>query len=90
MARIAYDKLMRENSLVMDKADHFLNGLAGFTTAEKDHPFVESATFADLIKNTGMDYQSHWHFSNKPIFEEGYNADIPTQIYNVTWAIVIL
>ena len=59
-----------------------------FTTFEKDHPFVECATFADEIKEEGFDDQSHWHFVDTPIMAEGFKKDIPTQMYNVTWALV--
>ena len=60
-----------------------------FTTFEKDYSFVECATFADEIKETGFDDQSHWHFVDEPFFDNGFQSDdVYPQIYNVTWAMV--
>jgi hypothetical protein len=58
-----------------------------FTDAEKNHPLTECATFADIIKDIGLDEQSHWHFIDTPFLDEGYVADILNETYNVTWAI---
>jgi hypothetical protein len=54
---------------------------------EKDHPFVECATFADSIKSVGWDDQAHWHFVDNTYLDDGYKKDVPTNDYNVTWAI---
>ena len=44
-------------------------------TAERDHPFVECATFADLIKPKGGTWQSDWHFADYPYLDEGGSPD---------------
>jgi hypothetical protein len=62
--------------------------LADITTLEKDHPFVECATFADEIKRKGFDTQAHWHFVDNPFMDQGYDKNITANEYNVTWAIV--
>ena len=36
------------------------------TIHERDHPFVESAIFADLIKTDGGQFQRQWHFNDIP------------------------
>lgn len=41
------------------------------THLERDHPFVECATFADEIKAHGGSYQSNWHFIDTPYLDEG-------------------
>lgn len=66
-----------------------LNGLALYTTFEKNHPFVEAATWADEIKGQGLDTQSHWHFVDNPFFDDNFtNPGVAPEPYNVTWAIV--
>lgn len=66
-----------------------LKGLALYTTYERDHPFVECATWADEIKLQGLDLQSHWHFVDDPFFDESFiKSDWHDETYNVTWALV--
>ena len=77
MARIAFDKLSNESPAIVDKATHILTGIASYTDLEKDHPFVECATFADEIKLTGWNDQSHWHFVDEPFFD-GFTRDVAT------------
>lgn len=36
------------------------------TKSEGSHPFVECATFADVIKGLGYTWQSGWHFIDQP------------------------
>lgn len=49
-----------------------------WTVAEGDHPFVECATFGDLIKRIGGGWQSDWHFVDIPFLDEGGSlADFP-------------
>ena len=55
MARIAYDYLQVKNASIITQANGILAELASFTQVEKDHPFVECATFADIIKQKGFD-----------------------------------
>ena len=59
-----------------------------YTTFERDYPFVECATFADEIKEEGFDDQSHWHYVDKAFLDKGFTKDVPTEMYNVTWALV--
>ena len=53
---------------------------------EKDHSFVECATFADDIKEKGFNDQSPWHFVDQP-FMDNYNATVYPENFNVTWSI---
>lgn len=54
---------------------------------EKDHMFVECATFADDIKDKGLSDQSPWHFIDQPFFDEGFNKTVYPESFNVTWSI---
>lgn len=57
-----------------------------FTTHEKDHAFVETATFADDMKYHGEMWQSDFHFLNTAWIEEGKESDytIKSSIRNIT------
>jgi hypothetical protein len=87
VARIAYDKINSADDSIMTRANDILTYLAPFTELEGDHPFVECATFADEIKSKGFDDQAHWHFVDTPFLDEGFQAVINPEPYNVTWAI---
>jgi hypothetical protein len=89
VARIAYDKLSKESPNTLDKANAILAHLSQFTTMEKDHPFVEAATFGDAIKSKGFDDQADWHFVDNPFMDEGYSTSVNPEPFNITWAIVI-
>ena len=56
-ARRAYDLLSTENPTALKAAQDMLSSLKrhypDITKNEKDHPFVECATFADIIKPLG-------------------------------------
>jgi hypothetical protein len=56
-ARRAYDILEAENPDVLSKANSILAPLKrhypDLTATESNYPFVECATFADVIKNLG-------------------------------------
>jgi len=57
---------------------------------EKDHPFVECATFADDFKYKGGYYQKGWHFIDQPYLDEGgkiSDYDFTADTHNVTEAI---
>mmetsp|Transcript_18013 Transcript_18013/g.17194 ORF Transcript_18013/g.17194 Transcript_18013/m.17194 type:complete len:224 (-) Transcript_18013:382-1053(-) len=86
-ARIAYDKLMEESPEVVDRANGALSHIASFTSLERDHPFVECATFGDAIKGAGWYDTSYWHFVDNPIFD-GYTDEkwYPSE-YNATWVL---
>ncbi|CDW73384.1 p1 s1 [Stylonychia lemnae] len=87
-ARVAYDQLSKTHPHVLEKANQMLKGLSDYTTFERDYPFVECASWADEIKNQGLDLQSHWHFVDDPFFDEGYQKpDWYPEAYNVTWAL---
>ena len=75
VARIAYDKLAKESPNALTRANGILSHLAQFTTMEKDHPFVECATFADAIKSKGFDDQADWHFVDNPFFDDNFKKD---------------
>lgn len=53
---------------------------------EGNHSFVESATFADYIKDRGFTDQSPWHFIDQPFFDN-FNTTVNPENYNVTWSI---
>lgn len=59
-ARRAFDLLSTENPSVLKAAQNMLVSLKtnypDITFSEKDHPFVECATFADVIKGHGYDW----------------------------------
>jgi hypothetical protein len=88
VARIAYDKLMKEHPHLIEKANKILRQLDEFTTLEGNYPFVECATFADEIKITGFDFISSWHFVDQPLFEGGFYKPVVNDPLNITWAIV--
>ena len=68
VARVAQFKLEKENPEVFQKALEILSWNLGITRLEKDHPFVECASFADEIKKTGFKALDNWHFIDTPIF----------------------
>ena len=45
------------------------------TTDEGDHPFTESANFADNVKGQGLSFQSDWHFIDQPYLDQGGSLD---------------
>jgi hypothetical protein len=55
---------------------------------EKDHPFVECATFADDSKSKGWDDQADWHYTNIPFFDDDYFTTAEPENMNITWALV--
>lgn len=82
VAKIAYDKLSRENPRALQAANHILHTYMAttpdMTKLERDYPFVECATFADEIKGKGATWQSGWHFIDTPYFDQGGSAkDFP-------------
>lgn len=56
VARIAYDILEQKSPEVLYEAEQALSALSMFITDEKDYPFVECATFADVTKDAGLAY----------------------------------
>jgi hypothetical protein len=85
-ARIAYDKLGKDNAALQTRANTVLSYLSSFTTLEDKHAFVECATFADDIKSKGWDDQSDWHFVDNPFFDDGFKkSDWYPDNHNITW-----
>ena len=82
-ARVAYDSLSPE---VISKAEAFLKPLQYMNHHEANHSFVESATFADDIKDRGFNDQSPWHFIDQPFFDH-FNTTVNPENFNVTWSI---
>ena len=82
-ARRAYDILSTDHPFVLEQAGAMLEPLKAnypeITENEKDYPFVECATFADVIMNLGYMWQFTWHFKNTPILNEPNTtlADFP-------------
>ncbi len=52
---MAYDILVKENPVALQKAEVILSAMANqtLTDSERDHPFVEAAPFADMVKYRG-------------------------------------
>lgn len=75
VSRIAYEKLQKENPQALARATNLLKYGSSknpdMTTTERDYPFVESSTFADLIKYKGGGWQSDWHFVDTPYLDQG-------------------
>mmetsp|Transcript_35242 Transcript_35242/g.47550 ORF Transcript_35242/g.47550 Transcript_35242/m.47550 type:complete len:213 (+) Transcript_35242:23-661(+) len=87
VARIAYNLLEEREPEVLAEANEVLSALSSFITDERDYPFVECATFADVIKDAGFVDQSHWHYANTPVWADGYfDPDWQGEQFNVTWA----
>jgi len=60
---------------------------------EKDHPFVESSTYADDIKYHGGMWQQAWHFDDIPIYGDGSKPsdfNITLGKHNVTEALPVI
>ena len=87
-ARIAYDKLLAETPEVLDRANGALTHIAEFTTLEKDHPFVECATFGDNIKGAGWYDTSSWHYVDNPYFDGFTDEKWYPSEYNATYILV--
>lgn len=67
VARIAYEVLMKEMPEQVTAVEEILSVLKesnpNITKDEKDHPFVECASFADEVFPTPEgSYQFNWHF----------------------------
>lgn len=60
---------MKDDPTLITRANTILSHLASFTTAEAKYPFVECATFPDIIKSKGWDDQADWHFVDNPYFD---------------------
>jgi hypothetical protein len=75
VARIAENILSDKAPEQLEKARDVLKTLestdASLTKNEKNHPFVECATFADSFKYNGGYYQKGWHFIDQPYLDEG-------------------
>ena len=90
VANIAQDILQQNSETSLSKALEMLTYLAGYnatlTVGEVDHPYVESATFADDIKYHGGAWQSDFHFVTNPFIAEGAETDykISTAKHNLT------
>lgn len=91
VARIAEIELegSRIHSQILDTL-----GLLSQFTKERQHPFVEAATWADDIKAVGVKTMSKWHFSDT--FIDGQRKLTPAQLAahalpknpeNLVWAI---
>ena len=48
---------------------------------------MESATFADFIKNSGWQSLTTWHYVDTPFFDEGFTTVVNDDPSNVVWAI---
>ena len=76
VARIAYDTLEREDPKALKQANELLEILkirshGEHINKEGRYPFVECATLADDIKYIGGGWQSDWHFTDIPWFDQG-------------------
>ena len=73
VARVAFDILTKESPDQLAKAESILKQMSDYETQhlEKNHPFVECATYADAFKYHGGIYQKTWHFVDQPLLDEG-------------------
>lgn len=77
---MAYDILEKEAPKALKSAETLLEVMKDekITDSEKDHIFVESAPFADMVKYKGGGWQSNWHFVDIPYYDQGGNGkDFP-------------
>ena len=90
VANVAYNLLNERNPDSLASAEKMLAYLTDynstFTTHEKDHAFVETATFADDLKYHGEMWQSDFHFLNTPWIETGSESDydVKSSTRNIT------
>ena len=90
---MGYDILLKENPVALQKAEVILSAMANqtLTDSERDHPFVEAAPFADMVKYRGGQWQSNWHFVDIPYFDQGGNInnypEFKEDMMNITVAI---
>ena len=81
VARVAYETLLREDPTALQTATDLLKTLRirghgeQHTLKEGRYPFVECATLADDIKYIGGGWQSEWHFTDIPWFDQGGSPD---------------
>jgi len=73
VSRIAYDILSAKGSKNLAIVEEHLKDLSTSITRkhERDHQFVECATYADDFKYHGGIYQKTWHFIDQPYFDQG-------------------
>eukprot|EP00347_Sterkiella_histriomuscorum_P023418 403334716 len=87
-ATVAHIELSKNHPNTLQKAEAMLKGLSDYTSFEGKSPFIECATWADEIKEQGLDVQSHWHFVDDPLFADNFTKpDWYPTLYNVTWAL---
>ena len=94
VARIAENILTEKNPGKLAEAKNLLAQLeqsdAKLTKNEKNHPFVECATFADDFKYNGGFYQKGWHFIDQPWLDEGgkmSDYNFTYDVHNITEAL---
>lgn len=86
VAYIAQTVLQQQNPKVLSLANQILEPLYGALTHNMSNSFVESACWADDIKNYNFQAFSNWHFLDRPYNPDGFlNATGPNQ--NIIWAI---
>ena len=86
IAKIAQNELMNSNSNLFDLVDREVKILSQWSK-EKDHAFVESATWADDNKGVAWMAFNGWHFVDTPIMEEGWSGETDYDPENATWAL---
>jgi len=77
VARVAHDMLQstRDGRVALAKANDLLRVYSSanpsMIRSELNYPFVECATFADQIKEKGIDWkwQNGWHFIDTPYLD---------------------
>ena len=90
VSNIAYNLLNERNPESLAAAEKMMTYLtdydSSFTTHEKNHAFVETATFADDLKYHGEMWQSDFHFLNTPWIETGSESDydVKSSTRNIT------
>ena len=58
---------------------------------ENLYPFVEGATYADEVREIGVDYQGIWHYVTNPYFNQGGKpedyGDYGANPHNITYVL---
>ena len=81
VARIAQDYLEEFSKPTLQYVEQLLkdSNFQNYLHLEDKHPFVECATFADEIKESGFGDLTFWHYVDTPLVEDK-SLKIPSTI----------
>lgn len=69
-AQVAQQQLKKMNPEVLDWANCLVSDF-NILTDGRSNTFVEAAVWADDIKETGTNYLDNWHYTDRPINNDG-------------------